>query len=1485
MPERRVQKQRNAQGINATASVQTQQEAVYKADELKTMQDSLITGSRLIDSMKTTASMSQWAKNDTIPDKATVESSYESSRAEAFKNASVMDSHSQKRKKRYMDKAGDQVVAANIVKKIFTERENAKAEFLSVKPAVIVEEKDVSFADDWSAYFATFDKKGQVDKRFDHLEDIFSGNKAKQKTAAWAMLRQIRIADLDKYDFKDDDRFMLKFNDHYKELCAFSNAQKLLDTVDTGIVDANLVKLRAKIRALNEIREAYENRMQILQSPYYALLMASDLKQGDPKYEELKDKMKDNAGAKAYFDAVEKKAALKFGKGQSAEELYKSHLDETEDYKQVHEHEEFEKRKESFLVNGLKEKDYPPELFNIRVCTNMFYNTIKEEAPSDRTEYLKQLDKIIQAYSEMNKSYQEYIDSFKKKESLTKKDKAALSLAEEILSQYKKEQGYFEISRTNTAVDFSKHIEGEWPNIIYNIRTVKIDKKDSDIETVGAGTSIIYKVKGKDGVVSFVKKEERMVNPEQPRDLADYLVLECDPQIKDLVFRISDGSAKTGANPKAFMRLAVTSLASVASKLPVPVHKDDDTPEQIDAQEKSYMKSVLGLLESEVGDLGKICNRLFLEDMSFFDTFKRMMSQLGKKYNEYMVAHDAAHIEEGLCVSDRNAATSIMAGRLGVSDIVARSETVYVETEAGELVRANAMEQVDGIEAGKFMHKAAEEQAKVEYSPEALGQMFTLQVFDMICGQVDRNANNYMITDYEIRRQLVGGKEEEVRVIKSIKAIDNDMSFGCLSSEVIEDGHREMRGFCDKKYGNFGYIKFLPKEFVDRIRAYNDLEAVKADFAGLRSDAEINALYERLKAVREEMDKRLASDDDDCRILQYDDVEDLKGKYAQALEDGVLDRAKATLGADLTQFVQWNCVGSKPKEGEEKPQVIQIIHEEHKEDSAMKQAHIEVQSAKEELLKSKVRHGLITYSDSTMMEELKASIGTLNKELNKPIQRGAKFETGKKPLEDAYKAVIEKCSTYLEEKETARSKDGKRRLELVRHILEQSEKEYAAFSKLTQQELKINQYMLTQTWTDVLYGVRAVKISLGDDRVKVVGAGTSIIYRVQEEDGTSSYVKPEEAIVSEKSAINIVSEYAKVAPPEMMEVVEFFELKLNRMEWLKDWMESYNLDVEMEAAQNKSAAAWQQGESEEDYKKRVEESRYNAYKAILVKWLGKNKEFRELFQRKETECVRFLQMYFKKSNEFETATSVAKIKEGSVISNRNVSTSRVAKSLNISEIIAESSTVLIQKDDKSPVRANSMEGVESRTMSDLRDYCQHEKIEIVYSPVVIKQLLTLQVFDYICGQVDRHMNNYAVFYRLNDQNKMEITGLKAIDNDMAFGSGITEKKGLNYMSWLKNDFGKINVPFLDKAFYMRLMEYTPQMAEFEQADLRTPEEIEALKKRLENVRTELAEMVKNGETILIDDDQGWEGKVDEMKRMRAEGKMGTGYLYSGHIID
>ena len=96
MPERRVQKQRNAQGINATASVQTQQEAVYKADDLKTMQDSLITGSRLIDSMKTTASMSQWAKNHTVPDTATLESSYESSRTEAFKNASVMDSHSQK---------------------------------------------------------------------------------------------------------------------------------------------------------------------------------------------------------------------------------------------------------------------------------------------------------------------------------------------------------------------------------------------------------------------------------------------------------------------------------------------------------------------------------------------------------------------------------------------------------------------------------------------------------------------------------------------------------------------------------------------------------------------------------------------------------------------------------------------------------------------------------------------------------------------------------------------------------------------------------------------------------------------------------------------------------------------------------------------------------------------------------------------------------------------------------------------------------------------------------------------------------------------------------------------------------------------------------------------------------------------------------------------------------------------------------------------
>ena len=1483
MPEKTVKRQKSSQGINTAAVTHREHETVYKADELKVMQDSLVTGSRLIDSMKTTASMSQWAQNYTIPDQATLESSYESSRTEAFKNTPVMDSHRHKRKKHFMSKAGDQAAAAGIVRKILSDREEAKKEFLTQKKDINVEEKDVSFAEDWSAYYSTYSKPkpGEVDHRYDQLGDLFSADKTKQKEAALTMLRNIRILDLKQFEFEDDKQFMLKFNDYYKELCACSNAQKLLDIVDTGMVDKANVKLKAKIQALNEIREAYENRMQILQSPYYALLMESDLKQGDPKYEELKEKMKDNAGAKAYFDAVEKKKALKFGKGMNAEDLYKSHLKESEDYKKIQEHEAFEKKKEGFLEKGLKAKEYPAELLNIRVCTDAFYLKMTEKVPTDKAEYLNKIEEIIQAYSELNGSYEKYIQLFYEKDFVTKDEAAAMELAEELLSQYKNEQRIFALAKKNAMTDFDEHVEESWENVLYNVRIVKVDRKDKDIETVGAGTSVIYKVKDKDGSVDFVKKEERMINPKNTQQMAEYL-LDSDPLVKEFILRLDNEFEKLGKDHRSFMGKAIKSFVSVATMESVPVYEENATPEQISAQDKEYMRRVLNLFESELGDLGRACNNTFKENESFFSAFKQMMSLVGKKLNEYNVAKKVALVKEDSCISDRNAATSVMAERLGISDIVAESKTVLVETETGELVKANAMEQVDGIEFGTFMDKAAGEQAKVEYSPEALGQMFTMQVFDMICGQVDRNNSNYMVTDYEIRKQLVGGREEEVRVIKSIKAIDNDMSFGLLSSEVIHDNHREMRGF-DTKDFTCGYIKFLPKEFIDKIKAYDDLNAVKADFAGLRSEEEIKALYERIHAVREEMEKRLASDDPDNRILQYENADELKEKYKQMLEGGVFERAKATLGTEITQFVQWKCIESLPKEGEEKPQILQTIQEDPVEDTAMKQAHIEVESSKEELLNSKVKHGLITYSDSAMMDALKASIGDLNEELNKPVQRGNEFDKGKKPLVDAYTAVIENCRTYLKEKKNSRSKDGKRRLELVRQILEQSEREHAAFSKLTQKELRIDEYKLSRTWTDVLYGVRAVKVSGSDANIKVVGEGTSIIYRVKDEDGTTSYVKPEEKMAAKNTAGCIFSEYSLIAPPEMMDVIEWFQLSINRKQRFTEWLESDVLGEQMMDAMEQKSIIWHKGESEKDYKKRVEEGRYNAFKEILKTSLGGGSTpFNDLFRQKEAEFVKALQMFCKKSNEYYTATVKAHINPGEIISTRNVSTSRVAERLGIGEIVAASQTVLVQKEDGGIIRANSMEGAETKSLNELQAYCAIEGKTLTIAPKAINQIFSMQILDLICGQVDRHGGNYHVFYDETEENKVVITSIKAIDNDMSFGSGI---RGLSqsgeYMCGLKGKYSgtKPSIPFLDKGLYDRIMNYTPQMAELDQADIRTHDEIEALQSRLTAIKDQLQEMVEKKEITLLESPEQWEEKADELKKMNDDGMIEESYLH------
>ena len=190
----------------------------------------------------------------------------------------------------------------------------------------------------------------------------------------------------------------------------------------------------------------------------------------------------------------------------------------------------------------------------------------------------------------------------------------------------------------------------------------------------------------------------------------------------------------------------------------------------IDGQKKAEDKK---LVEKGLKKLfeGVLDEKDLENDLKLFYIEKALKAP-SKLVNQREFARVAAAIPDGANVSNRNVAVSVLARAFGLRDIIAESEMVEFELD-GKKVRGVVMEEAKGGDIKKVQEEKKKEGINTEYTPEVIKQLTSLHIFDVICGQVDRKADNYVTTFEE---KEVDGKK--VNFVKSIKGIDNDMSCG-----------------------------------------------------------------------------------------------------------------------------------------------------------------------------------------------------------------------------------------------------------------------------------------------------------------------------------------------------------------------------------------------------------------------------------------------------------------------------------------------------------------------------------------------------------------------------------------------------------------------------------------------------------------------------------------------------------------------------------
>lgn len=203
---------------------------------------------------------------------------------------------------------------------------------------------------------------------------------------------------------------------------------------------------------------------------------------------------------------------------------------------------------------------------------------------------------------------------------------------------------------------------------------------------------------------------------------------------------------------------------------------------------------------------------------------------------------------------------------------------------------------------------------------------------------------------------------------------------------------------------------------------------------------------------------------------------------------------------------------------------------------------------------------------------------------------------------------------------------------------------------------------------------------------------------------------------------------------------------------------------------------------------------------------------------------------------------------GNELTSRNIASSRMAELLGIGNIIAHSEPMRVRKDGKVMTGCfmEFAKGLDGRTTNERQKQALAE-VETLDTPGMNKDSSTLEVFDFICGQSDRHGGN--MFYQVSEPDKngkRSITGLQGIDSDLAFGDSV-EVFMHGMVSWK-------DMVFIDKELAQKVQNLDRDTLEYAVGDLITQKQIDVMMERVTLLKDH---MEKN--MVVIDPDK-WDLK-------------------------
>lgn len=234
-----------------------------------------------------------------------------------------------------------------------------------------------------------------------------------------------------------------------------------------------------------------------------------------------------------------------------------------------------------------------------------------------------------------------------------------------------------------------------------------------------------------------------------------------------------------------------------------------------------------------------------------------------------------------------------------------------------------------------------------------------------------------------------------------------------------------------------------------------------------------------------------------------------------------------------------------------------------------------------------------------------------------------------------------------------------------------------------------------------------------------------------------------------------------------------------------------------------------------------------------------------------------------------------KVFEHGFIEKRNVAMSRVAELLGIGDVLARSRIVTFNAGGKKRHGCfmDQAEGIQIGSLTEEQEQELMDASRIEVTPEAWKKTERLLLLDTICGQADRHFGNFFLEYSKNGDGKLEVTGVKGIDNDVAFASRAYSRERYVLDNFRPhshvNGAGDGNSLFVDETLADKVRNLTEDDLRYAVGDCLPETDIQALWERTKKVK-ELLDPTKNKEdhiVVLRDDEKDWKFQRDAKGRI------------------